>query len=141
MAAGLSGEEVRDPLGRVKGMGGRVAWCMRWAREDKIDSLNRTWVAPESARMGEGVIEHRRAGGEGSSSSESYGDSRATKGLREAKQVYVGLRGNVVWGRGEEVVWRKHRCWRRRGAVFCPRGGGMGSCKPGGEVSVGNTGY
>ncbi len=72
---------------------------------------NRTWVAPESARMREGVIEHRRAGGEGYSSSESYGDSRATKGLGKAKREYVGLRGNVVWGRGE-VVWRKENASR-----------------------------
>ena len=54
-------------MGRVKGMGGRVAGCMRWAREGKTDLRNKTWVAPESARMGEGVIAHRRAGGEGSS--------------------------------------------------------------------------
>ena len=53
----------RDPLGRVKSMGGRVAGCMELAREGKTDSLNKTWVAPESARMGEGVIVHRRAGG------------------------------------------------------------------------------
>ena len=52
-------------MGRVKGMGGRVAGCMRWAREGGTDSRIRTWVAPESARMGEGVIEHRIAGGGG----------------------------------------------------------------------------
>ncbi len=94
----------RDPLGRVKGMGGRVAGCMRWAREGNADFLNKMWVAPESARMSEGVIVHRRAGGEGSSLSESYGDSRAAKGLGEAKREYVGLRGKVVWGR-VGVVW------------------------------------
>jgi hypothetical protein len=86
-------------LGRVKGMGEILAGCMRWAREGRTDSLNKTWVAPESARMGEGVIAHKRAGGEGSSLFESYGDSRAAKGLGEAKQGYVGLRGKVVWGR------------------------------------------
>ena len=48
-------------MGRVKGMGGRVAGCMRWAREGSTDSLNKTWVAPESARMGDGVIAHKRA--------------------------------------------------------------------------------
>ncbi len=96
----MSGEE--GPLGRVKGMGGRVAGCMR-AREGKTGSRNKTWVAPESARMGEGVIEHRRAGGDGSSSFESYGDSRAAKGLGKAKREYVGLRGKVVWGRGGSV--------------------------------------
>ncbi len=48
-------------------MGGRVAGCIRWAREGKTDSLNKTWEAPESARMGKGVIVYRRAGGEGSS--------------------------------------------------------------------------
>jgi hypothetical protein len=78
-------------------MSGRVTECMRWAREGNTDSLNKTWMAPESARMGEGVIVHRRAGGEKSSLSESYGDSRAA----EAKREYVGLRGNMVGkGRG-----------------------------------------
>jgi hypothetical protein len=94
--------------------------------------------------MGEGVIVQRRAGGEGSSLSESYGDSRAAKGLGEAKREYVGLRGNVVWGRGgggveEGERIKKYRWWWRGGAVFCPRGGSMGRSKPG--VSVGNTGY
>jgi hypothetical protein len=98
-------------LGRVKGMGGRVAGCMRWAREGKTDSRNKKWVAPESARMGEGVIAHRRAGGEGSSPSESYGDSRVAKGLGEAKREYVGLRGKVVWGR-REVVWSRENASR-----------------------------
>ncbi len=104
-------------MGRVKGVGGRVAECMRWAREGKIDSLNKTWVAPESARMGEGVIAHRRAEGEGSSPSESYGDSRAAKGLGEVKREYVGLRGKVVWGRGEAV-------WSRENASRSTGGGG-----------------
>ncbi len=77
----------REPFGRVKGMGGRMAGCMRWERGGSADSRNRTWVALESTRMGERVIEHRRAEGEqGSSSSESYGDSRAAKGLGEAKR-------------------------------------------------------
>jgi hypothetical protein len=116
-------------LGRVKGMGGSVAGCMRWAREGKIDSRYRTWMAPESARMGEGVIEHRRAGGEESSSSESYGDSRATKGLREAKREYVGLKENVVWGNGK-VVWRRENASRSTWD-----GGGEGlSSVPGGEA-------
>ena len=110
-------------------MGGRVAGCMRWARGGKTDSRNKTWVAPESARMGEGVIEHRRARGEGSSSSESYGDSRATKGLGEAKREYVGLRGNVMWGRGE-VVWSRLNASRSTG-----NGGGEGlSSVPGEEA-------
>ena len=52
-------------------MDGRLAGCMRWAREGRTDSRSKTWVAPESARMGEGVIAHRRAGGEGSSLNES----------------------------------------------------------------------
>ena len=95
-------------MGRVKGMGGRLAGCMRWAREGRTDSRSKTWVAPESARMGEGVIAHRRAGGEGSSLSESYGDSRAAKGLGDAKRQYVGLRGKVVWGRGEVVCSREN---------------------------------
>ncbi len=102
---------------------------MRWAREGKIDSFNRTWVAPESATMDEGVIGHRRAGGEGSSSSESYGDSRATKtkGLGEAKRECVGLRGNVVWGRGG-VVWSRLNASRSTGG-----GGGEGLSSVPGE--------
>jgi hypothetical protein len=51
-----------DPLGRGKGMGGRVAGRMRWEREGRTDSLKRSCVAPELARMGEGVIEHNRGG-------------------------------------------------------------------------------
>jgi hypothetical protein len=42
-------------MGRVKGMGGSWAGRMRCAREGRADSRRRTWVAPESARMGEGV--------------------------------------------------------------------------------------
>jgi hypothetical protein len=51
-----------DPLGRVKGMGRSVAGRMRWEREGRTDTLKRTCVALESARMGEGVIEHNRGG-------------------------------------------------------------------------------
>jgi hypothetical protein len=80
----------REPFGRVKGIGGRVAGCTRWEREGKTDSRSKTWVAPESARIeGEGVIEQNKAGEGGSSPSESYGDSRATKGLGEAKREWV----------------------------------------------------
>jgi hypothetical protein len=71
-------------------------------------------VAPESARMGEGVIEHRRAEGGGSSPSESYGDSRASKGLGEAKREWVLIRRKVFWGRGE-VVHRRVNASRRIG--------------------------
>ena len=60
--------------------------CTRWDSEGKTDSCKTTWVALESVRMGEGVIEHRRAEGCGSSPSGSYGDSRAAKGLGEAKR-------------------------------------------------------
>ena len=74
----------RDPSGRVNGMGGRANGRMRWEREGRTDSRRRTCVAPESARMGDGVIEHRRAGGVGyplnSSSSESS-DSNVANGL------------------------------------------------------------
>ena len=70
-------------------MGERVAGCTRWEREGKIDSRSKTWVAPESAKIGEGIIEHTRAGVGGSSLSESYGDSRAAKGLGEAKREWV----------------------------------------------------
>ncbi len=51
-----------DPLGRVKGMDCSVAECVRCERERRTDSRRRTCVAPESARMGEGMIEHKRAG-------------------------------------------------------------------------------
>jgi hypothetical protein len=51
-----------DPLGRMKGMGGSVAGRMRWEREGRADSLNRTCVAPESAKMVEGVMKHNRGG-------------------------------------------------------------------------------
>ena len=93
----------REPFGRVKGIGGRVAGCTRWEREGRTDSRSKTWVAPESARIGEGVIAHRRAGVGGSSPSESYGDSRAAKGLGEANREWVCIRGKIVWGRGEVV--------------------------------------
>ncbi len=33
-------------------MGGRVAGCTRWKREGKTESRSKTWVAPESARIG-----------------------------------------------------------------------------------------
>jgi hypothetical protein len=52
VAAGLNGEE--RPIGRVKGISERIAGCMRWARDGKIELRNRTWVAPKSARMGGG---------------------------------------------------------------------------------------
>ncbi len=62
--------------------------------------------------MEEGVIEHRRAEGGGSLPSESYGDSRAAKGLGEAKRERVLIRGKVVWGRGEVVRSRVNASWR-----------------------------
>ncbi len=49
-------------MGRVKGMGCRVAECMRWERDGRTDSRRRTCVAPESARIGDGMMEHKRAG-------------------------------------------------------------------------------
>ncbi len=64
----------REPFERVKTMCGRMAGCMRWERESRTDSRNRMWVASESARMGEGLIEHRRVGWDESLLSESYGD-------------------------------------------------------------------
>jgi hypothetical protein len=41
-------------------MGGSVAGRMRWEREGSRDS-RRTCVAPESERMGEGMIDRKRA--------------------------------------------------------------------------------
>ncbi len=74
----------RDPSGSVKGMGGSVNGRMRCEREGRTDSRRRTCVALESARMGDGVIEYRRAGGVeyslNSSSSESS-DSNLANGL------------------------------------------------------------
>ena len=58
-----------------------VAVGMRLEREGGTDSLRSTCIAPESARMGEGVIERNRGGLEESSSSDSS-DSKAAKGLR-----------------------------------------------------------
>ncbi len=84
-----------------EGMGGkRVAEFMMWEMEGRTDSRKRTWVAPESARMGEGVMEHKKVGGE-ESSSESSG-SYSTKGLMGQKRetgvvvTMVGIRENVV---------------------------------------------
>ncbi len=88
-----------DPLGRVKGMGGSVASCMRWEREGRTDSLKRTCVTLESARMGEGVIEHNRGGCKEFSSSESL-DSKAAKGLRWEKRE-TGLGFTAVGRRGK----------------------------------------
>jgi hypothetical protein len=64
-----------DPSGRVNGMGGSVNGRIRWERERRTDSRRRTCVAPESARMGERVMEHRRAGGVESSSDSSSSES------------------------------------------------------------------
>ena len=41
-------------------MGRSVVGRMTWEREGRTDSLKRTCVAPESARMGEWVIEHTK---------------------------------------------------------------------------------
>jgi hypothetical protein len=86
-------------------MGGRVKGRMRCEREGRTDSRRRTCVAPESARMGEGVIEQRREGGvessSDSSSSESS-DSNVANGFgwekREVRQGWM-----TVWGRGNVV--------------------------------------
>ncbi len=65
-------------------MGCRVAGCMRWDRDGRTDSRRRTNVAPESARIGDGMMEHKRAGvgrlSSDSSLSESS-DSNASNGL------------------------------------------------------------
>ncbi len=94
-------------------MGGSVAGRMRWMREGITDSRRRTCVAPESARMGEVVMEHKRAGMEESSfssSSSESSDSNASKGLGWKKRevgvggTIVGMSGNVVLGRGEVAL-------------------------------------
>jgi hypothetical protein len=43
-------------------MGGSVAGRMRWEREGRTNSLKRTCVAPESARMGEGRSDRAQQG-------------------------------------------------------------------------------
>ncbi len=48
-------------MGRVNGMGCRVAGCMRWERDGRTDSRRRTCVAPESPRIGDGTMKHKRA--------------------------------------------------------------------------------
>jgi hypothetical protein len=83
-------------------MGCRVAGCMRWHRDGRTDSRRRTCVAPESTRIGDGMMEHKRAGmgrlSSDSSSSESS-DSNASNGLGWKKwEVRVG--GTTVWTRG-----------------------------------------
>jgi hypothetical protein len=75
---------------------------MRWEREGRTDSRRRTCVAPELARMGEGMIEHWRAGEVESSSnlsSPESSDSNASNGLGWNKRD-GGLGGMTVWGRG-----------------------------------------
>ncbi len=47
-------------MGRVKGMGGSVVGFVRCEREGRTDFQRRTYVAPESAMMGEVVMEHNR---------------------------------------------------------------------------------
>ncbi len=66
----------------------------------------------ESARMGEGVMEHKRAGVEESSSSSSSSessDSNASKELGWEKRE-VGVGGTIV-GNSENVVWGRGK-WR-----------------------------
>ena len=46
----------REPLGKVKGIGGRVAGCTRWEREGRTDSRNQQDVG------GTGVGQNRGGG-------------------------------------------------------------------------------
>ena len=82
-----------DPLGRVKGMGGSWAGRMRCAREGRTDSRRRTWVAPESARMGEGR----------QSTTGEYGDGRRR---RRNRQIPTRRRG---WGEKNERLGKTRR--------------------------------
>jgi hypothetical protein len=86
-------------------MGGSVNGRMRWDREGRTDSRRRTCVVQESARMGEGVMEHTRAGEVKSSSDSSSlesSDSNASNGFgREKREIRVGR--IKVWGRGNVV--------------------------------------
>ena len=83
---------------------------------------------------GTGVGQNRRAGVGGSSPSESYGDSRAAKGLGEANREWVCIRGKIVWGRGE-VVWSVVKASRRTGER-----GGLSSVRVGIVVEGANRG-
>ncbi len=90
MTTGLCGEEgtIWEGEGH-RWKGDRVHEVERWqgTRGGKVKGIgSKTWVAPESTRIGERVVEHKKAGEGGSSPSESYGDSRAAKGLGEAKR-------------------------------------------------------
>ncbi len=60
MSAGLSGEDGSVRKGEGHGWKCGGAHEVGEGREDRL--LRRTCVAPESARMGEGVIEHNRGG-------------------------------------------------------------------------------
>jgi hypothetical protein len=62
-----------------------VAVGMRLEREGGTDSLRSTCIAPESARMGEGVIEHNRGGLEESSSSDSSVRFQSSEGVEVGK--------------------------------------------------------
>ncbi len=60
VSAGSSGED--RSIGKGKGhwwkLGGAHEVCKRG--EDRLSKKDMTWVAPESARMGEGMTEHNR---------------------------------------------------------------------------------
>ena len=61
VSAGSSGED--RAIGEGEGHGWELGRAHECAREGRTDSRRRSWVAPESARMGEGVTEHNRGVG------------------------------------------------------------------------------
>ena len=109
-------------MGRVKDRGRSWAGRMRCAREGRTDSRRRTWVAPESARMKEGMTEHNR-------------------GVYMVRVVVVG--GIVRFQRGEGVRVRETRVRWGRDCSGDKREGGMregGGCVEGGKGVYKNSG-
>jgi hypothetical protein len=90
-------------------MGGRLAGRMRWEREGRTDSWKMTWVAPDSARMGEGVIAHKREGGE-----------RLSPELDDSNGKGVRMREAGDWC-GKNYGRDKGKCgmWYEEGEKWC----------------------
>jgi hypothetical protein len=58
VSAGSSGED--QSVGKGEGHGWELGRAHEVCKRGGADSRRSTWVAPESARMGEGVTEHNR---------------------------------------------------------------------------------
>jgi hypothetical protein len=75
---------------------------MRWEKEWRTNSLRSTCVAPESARMGEGVIEHNMGGWEIRVFVVRIVRFQSGEGLRWEKRE-IGLGETMVGKRGKVV--------------------------------------